>query len=310
MRGSTTNGTLTFSPNERIIAVYGLNGTINDNFYPIFQSSGTTYPTGNRGLEDAGELPQASSLDTNVLNLNDLTANGGTGGGNIDQFRVVTANLDQTEKVANYNFDGSSADSMATATSWVSSMLQSGSGLPPVAGSISGGQGNPAPGIEIQFGDFNYATLADSIINDAYYSFVVTPDAGTELTFADMSVDLFKSGNAGATITATLFSSLDGFALGQEIGEAQLIGTEDGGVFGPRFFQLSSLASNVTTPVEFRLYLDDGGATGDTNLFRLDNIMLNASVSTVVPEPASIAIWMMFGLGLIGFSYYRIRRKK
>ncbi len=122
--GSTTNGTLTFSPNERIIAVYGLNGTINDNFYPIFQSSGTTYPTGNRGLEDAGELPQASSLDTNVLNLNDLTANGGTGGGNIDQFRVVTANLDQTEKVANYNFDGSSADSMATATSWVSSMLK------------------------------------------------------------------------------------------------------------------------------------------------------------------------------------------
>ncbi len=29
-----------------------------------------------------------------------------------------------------------------------------------------------------------------------------------------------------------------------------------------------------------------------------------------VPEPASIAVWSLFGLGFAGFGYYRIRRKK
>lgn len=306
--GSTTNGTVTFSPNERVIAVYGLNDTINDNFYPIFQSFGTTYPTGNRGLEDAGELPQASSLDTNVLNLNDLTLNAGSGGGNVDQFRVVTANLDQPEKIANFDFGGSSADSNDTATNWVTSVLNNGSGLPTVASSINGSEGNPPPGIEITFGDFDYDNLAQAHAADGYYSFTVTPASGAELTYTDLSVDMFKTQDAGATVSATVFSSLGGFALGDEIGSLELIGTQDSGEFLPRFIDLSSLAT-ATEPVEFRLYLDNGGASNNANEFRLDNIMLNASVN-VVPEPSSVAIWSLIGLGLAGFGYCRIRRNR
>ena len=34
------------------------------------------------------------------------------------------------------------------------------------------------------------------------------------------------------------------------------------------------------------------------------------SSSAAVPEPASVAIWSMIGLGLAGFGVYRARRKK
>ena len=46
----------------------------------------------------------------------------------------------------------------------------------------------------------------------------------------------------------------------------------------------------------------DGSLNGDLLLFQ--------SAVEVVPEPASIAIWSLIGLGLGGFGYYRTRRKK
>ncbi len=40
----------------------------------------------------------------------------------------------------------------------------------------------------------------------------------------------------------------------------------------------------------------------------LDDVVV--SQLQAVPEPASITIWSLLGLGLAGFGYFRIRRKK
>jgi len=85
-----SGGTVAFSLQETIVGIYGLNDTINDVEYTDFVAAGTTYPNGvgdNRGLENNGELP--TGIDTNVLTLSSLTV----GGNNVDQFRVVTAQI-------------------------------------------------------------------------------------------------------------------------------------------------------------------------------------------------------------------------
>jgi hypothetical protein len=56
-------------------------------------------------------------------------------------------------------------------------------------------------------------------------------------------------------------------------------------------------------------FLNSSGL-GTTNQRRLpiDDLAF-ITTATLVPEPASIAIWSLFGLGLVGFGLYRSRRK-
>lgn len=51
----------------------------------------------------------------------------------------------------------------------------------------------------------------------------------------------------------------------------------------------------------------DAAVTPGAELLLMDN---TATVSTAVPEPASIAIWSLLGLALASIGYYRIRRTK
>ena len=48
---------------------------------------------------------------------------------------------------------------------------------------------------------------------------------------------------------------------------------------------------------------------GSANAAIIDNVQLDANLPAI-PEPASIAIWSLTGLGLAGFGYFRFRRKK
>ncbi len=211
----------------------------------------------------------------------------------------------QADVLAEYTFDGASLASSDASTSWATSDISNGTGLPSISDSISGTEGTPAPGIEITFGGFDYADIGASLTANGYYTFTVTPDAGTELSFTDLTFDMFKSSGAGATVSATLFSSIDGFATtGDAIGAGTLVGgAEQSGSFLERTISLSTLAT-VTTATEFRLYLDDGGANNDANLFRLDNIILNGDTSPI-PEPASAAL--VLGLGALGLMARRRR---
>jgi len=99
-----------------------------------------------------------------------------------------------------------------------------------------------------------------------------------------------------------------------EIGSAELVGSsQDAGQFLPRFIDLSSMPAGVDVPVQFRLYLDDGGASNDANDLRLDNLTLYAIVdftSVVIPEPSALLVWtLLAGLG-IGAGWRRKRPAK
>ncbi|WFB36346.1 PEP-CTERM sorting domain-containing protein [Kiritimatiellota bacterium B12222] len=205
----------------------------------------------------------------------------------------ITAAL-QADVLAEYTFTDSSFASTDASTSWTTSDLGNGVGLPLT---VSATEGNPAPGIEITFGGFDYADLSASLVANGYYSFTITPDAGTELTFTDLTFEMYKQSGATATVSATIFSSIDGFATtGDAIGAGELVGGgEQSGFFLGRTVVLSSLPT-VSTATEFRIYLDDGGANNSSNEFRLDNIVLNGTAS-VIPEPSSILL--MLGASLV-----------
>lgn len=52
-----------------------------------------------------------------------------------------------------------------------------------------------------------------------------------------------------------------------------------------------------------------GGSNYDsTNL--LQGTLQITQITQIVPEPPSIALWSLLGLGLCGFGYYRVRRKR
>ena len=46
------------------------------------------------------------------------------------------------------------------------------------------------------------------------------------------------------------------------------------------------------------------------NAAHIDAVVIDVTLPAAVPEPASVAIWSLLGLGLTGFGVYRARRKK
>ena len=84
---------------------------------------------------------------------------------------------------------------------------------------------------------------------------------------------------------------------------------------GEFFYLLNTEGSNAFPGQIDRVNLD---GTGRTQIDDLDPSLFSnisawkgfAATVQPVPEPASIAIWSLIGLGLAGFGYTRIRRKK
>ena len=104
---------------------------------------------------------------------------------------------------------------------------------------------------------------------------------------------------------------------------------------------VAEIATGIDTAVDHTLSYDINTDTGDISNIVLDSVLQpdvnttlfnsnvnhvgffasssaggtfaffdDFTVSAVVPEPTSIAIWSILGLGLAGFGYYRTRRKK
>lgn len=194
--------------------------------------------------------------------------------------------------IASYGFDGSSFGSSAAVTGAPASDLTNGAGVPLT---LNGSQGLPAPSLEFSFGTVG-ANLSQSVAEDDYYSFTITP-VSAEVTYNTFDFDFFKTANAGANVQAVLFSSVDGFTVGDELGVGQLSGSGDSGSFQFRSISLASLPADLTTPVEFRLYIHDSGASNQNNVFRLDNLSLDATV-TIIPEPTS-GLLVLLGLPLL-----------
>lgn len=207
---------------------------------------------------------------------------------------------------ANYDFTGDSLASIDAEVNTTASDL----GGPLISVASFNASGAPSPSLSVNFSELE-SDLAGAISGDDYYSFTVTPGVDTEMTFTQLDLALAKSGGAtNRSVTASLFSSLDGFAeamLIQDITQNQVNSFKTGSI------ALNDLAAGVTGPVEFRLYLDDHTSNTDALDIWVDNIVLHGTVvapEVAVPESSAIAIWFLLGLGLAGFGYFRVRRKK
>ncbi len=143
-------------------------------------------------------------------------------------------------------------------------------------------------------------------VNNDYLSFTVTPGAGFQITFDQLSLGHYNTTNAGAT--AYIFSSIDGFASTSDSVGSFFFPDGNGGSPDPDNTGEISLTgltgfSNVITATEFRVYLDTTASfgTGDTYT---DNIILTGTVSAV-PEPSTYALLS----GMIVLGWVMVRRR-
>lgn len=203
--------------------------------------------------------------------------------------------------VANYDFnDGNnSSDSDTFSTASVLTAV----GFSPT---INISLGNPLPSTEFRFADIAASSTnppgpAPTNATTDYYSFTITPSAGTTLTFNTLT---FDAGNLSSSANNNAFSislqvSQNSFA--SNFGSALVNNNTS---FQNFSFDLSGF-SPTTSAIEFRLVIRDN-STSATLGGLLDNIVVNADVAPI-PEPSTYA---MIGLGaalLVGIQ--RFRRK-
>lgn len=194
--------------------------------------------------------------------------------------------------LADFDFTGSSAASVDASTDWSTTNLVAGGGL---ALNFDGSRGNAAPSAGTTYGVVGNG-LASAIADNDFYSFIIAPDANRELTYTNIQFDLYKTVSASSTVSVNLLTSLDGFT--SSVGVATLVGTAQSNGFFARSIDLGSLTDNLSSAVEFRLYIDDGGGSTVTNQILFDNIIVNGDVA-VVPESSALLLGSLGALLLL-----------
>lgn len=201
--------------------------------------------------------------------------------------------------LASYQFDGSvrtsfDSDSNSTATAFADG--------PGFAGLIDATRGNPAPSISVDTVQIDGGSNAAAVTANDYFTFTITPAGGYSLNLANLSVDYANYTNDGTFPAVSFFlrSSVNSFS--SNIGSTVNVLASSNGAFANTIFSLSGAGfQNVSGPIEFRLYVQDGLSDADRGIL-FDNIILNG---TAIPEPSTYA---MIGVGaalLIGARYRR-----
>ncbi len=130
------------------------------------------------------------------------------------------------------------------------------------------------------------ATLADSLANNVYMTFSVTPENGKFFDLESFTFLHLRGSNASRSAGQwALYSSVGGFTIGNEIatGTNTLQTTWVGNVV-----TLGDEFNNVNSEIEFRLYIY-GATSADVNKddSTVDKVILNG---TVIPEPDTIGM--------------------
>jgi len=132
------------------------------------------------------------------------------------------------------------------------------------------------------------------------HSFSITIPAGVAIDLEEVSFDFSRATGSGQQRWLAFKTSLDSDLLFSEIGPPRP--ALESAVVDLSGSQYQGLTDQT---IDFQWFAG-GPGTGDIDI---DSILINAS-PTLVPEPTSIAIWSLIGVGLIGFGYGRYRCSK
>lgn len=151
---------------------------------------------------------------------------------------------------------------------------------------------------------------AAAITAGHYITFTVQAASGYQLNLNGGSFDFAwdPSGNASTRVDqVALFSSVDGFTSGSEIASISTIDDSPWAARTSIFNITGSQFDGLTSPVEFRLYLWNGGTPDlPAAAQALEGVSsLNGSI-VAVPEPSAYAL---FG-GLLALGACLIRRRR
>jgi hypothetical protein len=190
----------------------------------------------------------------------------------------------QAAVIANYTFDGSSnADSASYADMTASAITVSAGSLlyTTTSPTMWSGAGGAIP-VGDSSGGWNAADQASA----KYFFFTVTPDAGYFITLTGLDFIYNATGasaqNVGWSIGTT---SQDGFARA-----------------GTQAYAYSDTITPLVITEATQIRIQGWGATSTGGNFRLDNVVLNGTV-TAIPEPATMSL---LGLGALAMV---LRRK-
>ena len=213
---------------------------------------------------------------------------------------AVRANADV---LASYPFTGSSRASTDANANTSASNLVDGAGI---TTAIDATRGNPAPGLTASSDQIDGSTNAAAVTANDYVSFTLTPLSGATFSLTSLTLDASNYTNDGTFSAESFFlrSSVNGFSA--NVGLTQSITAASMGAITGFSFTLTGAAfQNLTAPIEFRLFFQDGVNDPDRGTM-FDNITLNGTtVAGAIPEPAT---WMLMGVGLL-LGTQRLRRK-
>ena len=204
----------------------------------------------------------------------------------------------KADTVGLYTFASSSLASSDTNPDSTASAITAGTAFNGTVANTT--YGNPTPSLAVVSTLTTGAnSQAGAVTANQYFSFTLTPNAGTPLSLSTLSFDYANYSTDGTYPTEGFFvrSSVDSFAANTAAGVTSTAASA--GAFATSTISLGAAAfQNLTGPVEFRVYVFDG-TTQATRGAVIDNITV-----TNVPEPTTYAA-LLVGVGLAGAAYRR-----
>jgi hypothetical protein len=151
---------------------------------------------------------------------------------------------------------------------------------------------------------FGVNSHATALSGDFYVEFSVAPIPGYQMDLTSLTFDAWRAGGAAGRKFFVL-ASTDDFATYTEI----IPDTFGPPAADPPAAAVANLSlSEITDAVQFRIYGFNTDTQSADRALQYDNIVINGTVSQIVPEPSQAMAGLMVS-GFLGGSVMRRRRK-